>query len=114
MSDDLFNPNLPWADDATADPVADIRSAVDIIANTGYGGPPHLIMSSTSYEAYLRYTKWREQTEMWLASTPRHRVFTQMVLKRQLHGPLHKRYRPRWWYRLREWNRERTGWYGEL
>lgn len=103
---------MRW-ENADADPIADLIAMRDHMLDSSGYQPTRLIMSKQEYDSYLRYIMWREQTEMILASLSRWRFITRMVLKRQLHGPLHKRYRPRWWYRLREWNRERTGWYDQ-
>lgn len=114
MSNDPLGYSPRWDDDVEADPLSDLQAwAVKIAADCGHRAT-RIFMSPRQYEEYIRYIKWREQTEMILASLPRRRFISRMVLKRQLHGPLHKRYRPRWWYRLREWNRERTGWYDDL
>lgn len=105
---------MTWDDESTADPIADLLAwQKKILDDAGVLRPAMMLMSTKMYDDYLRYTKWREQTVMILENLPRRRFLSRMVLKRHLDGPLYKRYRPRWWYRLRELHRERTGWYDE-
>lgn len=104
--------SVPWDQDAIADPLADMRGAIDAIQRDHYR-PQVILMSASTKADYEFWIRWAEETKQKLEATPRWHWMMRMALKRYLYGPLYKRYRTRWYLRLREFHRDVTGYYDE-